>query len=147
MCCADMAAARMPFHLHSCMWRGSRALKNMAAIHAGYNSDVTRCWPVSGSFSPQQRDIYEAVLEIGRWAPATCRDHSEATQPCAAAVPTDTPCPCRDCIRQIRPGTRVSELHSWSCSQVSSLHVTAADGVHSASLLLTLVTCVACFIA
>lgn len=32
----------------------------------GYNSDITRCWPVSGSFSPPQRAIYEAVLEINR---------------------------------------------------------------------------------
>lgn len=58
----------------------------------GYNSDVTRCWPVSGSFSPQQRAIYEAVLDINR-----------------------------ECIKHIRPGTRVSELHSWSCSQVSDV--------------------------
>lgn len=32
----------------------------------GYCSDVTRCWPVSGTFSPPQRAIYEAVLEINR---------------------------------------------------------------------------------
>ncbi len=37
-----------------------------AVTCAGYSSDITRCWPVSGSFSPQQRDIYEAVLQINR---------------------------------------------------------------------------------
>jgi intermediate cleaving peptidase 55 len=35
----------------------------------GYNSDITRCWPVNGSFSPQQRAIYKAVLEINRLLP------------------------------------------------------------------------------
>lgn len=44
-------------------------LRDIEAFCTGYNSDVTRCWPVSGSFSPQQRDIYEAVLEIGRCVP------------------------------------------------------------------------------
>ena len=35
----------------------------------GYCSDVTRCWPVSGTFSPPQRALYEAVLEINRRRP------------------------------------------------------------------------------
>lgn len=56
----------------------------------GYNSDITRCWPVSGSFSPPQRAIYEAVLEINRKV-----------------------------ISHLQPGVRVSELHSWSCAAVS----------------------------
>jgi Xaa-Pro aminopeptidase len=29
----------------------------------GYCSDVTRCWPVGGAFSPEGRDVYETVLE------------------------------------------------------------------------------------
>jgi Xaa-Pro aminopeptidase len=29
---------------------------------AGYCSDVTRCWPVGGSFTPEGRDVYELVL-------------------------------------------------------------------------------------
>ena len=32
----------------------------------GYVSDVTRTWPVSGAFSPAQRDVYELVLEVHR---------------------------------------------------------------------------------
>ena len=35
----------------------------------GYCSDVTRCWPVSGAFSPPQRALYEAVLDINRRVP------------------------------------------------------------------------------
>lgn len=30
----------------------------------GYSSDITRTWPVSGSFSQSQRDLYEAVLSV-----------------------------------------------------------------------------------
>lgn len=40
---------------------------------AGYASDVTRTWPVSGTFAPQQRDAYEAVLEAEEAAIAACR--------------------------------------------------------------------------
>ena len=34
----------------------------------GYCSDVTRTWPVGGTYSPQQRALYEAVLEAHRCA-------------------------------------------------------------------------------
>ncbi len=30
---------------------------------SGYCSDVTRCWPVGGPFSPEGRDVYELVLK------------------------------------------------------------------------------------
>lgn len=33
-----------------------------------YTSDVTRTWPVSGKFSPEQRAVYEIVAEIYRLA-------------------------------------------------------------------------------
>ena len=29
----------------------------------GYASDITRTWPVSGRFSPEQKDLYELVLQ------------------------------------------------------------------------------------
>jgi intermediate cleaving peptidase 55 len=32
--------------------------------YAGYASDVTRTWPVSGKFTDSQRDVYESVLRV-----------------------------------------------------------------------------------
>ncbi len=39
----------------------------------GWASDVTRTWPVSGSFSPTQADAYDAVLQAQRAAIDACR--------------------------------------------------------------------------
>jgi Xaa-Pro aminopeptidase len=30
----------------------------------GWNADITRTWPVNGEFSPTQRDVYQAVLDV-----------------------------------------------------------------------------------
>lgn len=49
---------------------------------AGYCSDVTRCWPVGGAFSPEGRDVYELVLAAEQHA-----------------------------IAQVKPGVRYRELH------------------------------------
>jgi Xaa-Pro aminopeptidase len=40
---------------------------------SGYGVDVTRTWPVSGSFEPRQRAAYEAVLEAQLAAIGRCR--------------------------------------------------------------------------
>lgn len=32
--------------------------------YGGYCSDVTRTWPVNGTFTPAQKDLYEAVLAV-----------------------------------------------------------------------------------
>lgn len=41
---------------------GDLLLCDAGAEHAGWASDVTRTWPVSGRFSPTQRDVYDVVL-------------------------------------------------------------------------------------
>jgi hypothetical protein len=58
--------------------------------YAGYASDVTRTWPVTGSFTGPQRDVYEAVLEARR------------------AV-----------LDAVRPGTTLSRLHTLSVGLIS----------------------------
>lgn len=42
--------------------KGDLLLCDAGAEYALYASDITRTWPVSGSFSKPQRDLYEAVL-------------------------------------------------------------------------------------
>ncbi|KAI1758194.1 peptidase M24, structural domain-containing protein [Xylaria castorea] len=50
----------------------------MVLVDAGgeygtYITDITRTWPVSGKFSPAQRDLYTAVLRAQRSAVSLCR--------------------------------------------------------------------------
>ncbi len=42
---------------------GDLVVMDCAAAHRGYASDVTRTLPASGTFSPEQRDVYGIVLE------------------------------------------------------------------------------------
>lgn len=41
--------------------------------YGSYATDITRTWPVSGHFSPAQRDLYEAVLTVQRTCVSLCR--------------------------------------------------------------------------
>ncbi|KAG7170060.1 Xaa-Pro aminopeptidase 3-like [Homarus americanus] len=43
---------------------GEMVLMDAGGEFRGYSGDVTRTWPVSGEFTPAQRDVYEAVLEV-----------------------------------------------------------------------------------
>jgi Xaa-Pro aminopeptidase len=45
---------------------GELLLLDVAAEYAGYHSDMTRTIPVSGKFTPRQRDVYDAVLRVLR---------------------------------------------------------------------------------
>ncbi len=47
---------------------GELILLDVAAEYANYNSDLTRTIPVSGKFSPRQKDVYNAVLRVQRAA-------------------------------------------------------------------------------
>lgn len=41
---------------------GELVLMDAGAEYHCYSSDITRTWPVSGKFSPKQREVYEALL-------------------------------------------------------------------------------------
>jgi Xaa-Pro aminopeptidase len=45
-----------------CMNNGEVLLFDVAAYYAGYASDVTRTIPINGTFTPEQRGVYEVVL-------------------------------------------------------------------------------------
>ena len=45
---------------------GDLLLLDVAASYANYNSDLTRTLPVSGKFTPRQKDVYNAVLRVLR---------------------------------------------------------------------------------
>jgi len=47
---------------------GDLVLMDVAAEYGGWNSDMTRTVPVSGTFSPRQRAVYDAVLRVMRGA-------------------------------------------------------------------------------
>jgi Xaa-Pro aminopeptidase len=70
---------------HNVLQQGDIVLLDAGAEDqaTGYCSDVTRCWPVGGGFTPEGRDVYELVL--------------------ASQV---------DAIARVKPGLRYRELHA-----------------------------------
>ena len=43
---------------------GDVILMDIGAEYANYSSDMTRCVPVNGKFTPRQKDVYNAVLRV-----------------------------------------------------------------------------------
>ncbi len=49
---------------------GDVILMDVGAQYANYSSDLTRCVPVSGKFTPRQKEVYNAVLRVKNAAAA-----------------------------------------------------------------------------
>ncbi len=47
---------------------GDVILLDVAAEYGNYASDLTRCLPINGKFTPRQKDVYNAVLRVMRAA-------------------------------------------------------------------------------
>lgn len=47
---------------------GEVILLDVAAEYGNYASDLTRCLPINGKFTPRQKDVYNAVLRVMRAA-------------------------------------------------------------------------------
>ncbi|MEM9164695.1 MAG: aminopeptidase P family protein, partial [Cyanobacteria bacterium P01_F01_bin.4] len=74
-------------HYHHPLNPGDLLLADVGAETAtGWASDITRTWPVSGKFSPTQRDLYDVVLAA----------HDA-------------------CITQAKPGVEYRDLHLLAC--------------------------------
>lgn len=56
----------------------------------GYASDITRTWPVNGSYSPEQRAVYEIVLEAQRAAIGAIEPGVSILDPHHASIDTIT---------------------------------------------------------
>lgn len=52
---------------------GDLILMDIGAEYGGYNGDMTRTVPASGRFTPRQREVYDAVLRIHRYAESILR--------------------------------------------------------------------------
>ncbi|XP_008545124.1 xaa-Pro aminopeptidase 3 [Microplitis demolitor] len=46
------------------LFDGDMVLMDAGCEYHGYSSDITRTWPVNGTFNPQQKILYEVVLEV-----------------------------------------------------------------------------------
>jgi Xaa-Pro aminopeptidase len=55
------------------MEAGDVVVVDIGAEYSGYSADVTRTYPVSGKFSPRQREIYQIVLDAQKAAIAEVR--------------------------------------------------------------------------
>lgn len=58
---------------HKKMKAGELVVMDMAGEYCGYASDITRTIPVSGTFTKEQREIYELVLAAQTAAIAECK--------------------------------------------------------------------------
>jgi Xaa-Pro aminopeptidase len=67
------------------MQAGEMLVMDIGASYRGYTADVTRSVPVSGTFSPEQRAIYEVVLAAQKAAEAEARPGTAWQQVDAAA--------------------------------------------------------------
>ncbi|HYR43088.1 MAG TPA: Xaa-Pro peptidase family protein [Terriglobia bacterium] len=73
------------------MQPGDVVVVDIGAEYSGYSADVTRTYPVSGKFSPRQREIYQIVLEAQKAA-----------------------------IAKVKPGARISDMHNAAMSHIRS---------------------------
>lgn len=67
------------------MAAGELVVMDVGASYRGYAADVTRTVPVSGRFTPEQRAVYEVVLQAQKAAEATVRAGSGWAQASGAA--------------------------------------------------------------
>jgi Xaa-Pro aminopeptidase len=73
------------------MQSGDLVVVDIGAEYGGYSGDVTRTYPVSGKFSPRQREIYQIVLDAQRAA-----------------------------LAKVKPGARISDIHQAANAYIRS---------------------------
>ncbi|KAJ3174676.1 hypothetical protein HK101_010861 [Irineochytrium annulatum] len=58
---------------------GEMVLMDAGAEYGGYAADCTRTWPVGGTFSREQREVYEAVLKVQRESIKKCTEKANVS--------------------------------------------------------------------
>ena len=70
--CGSNATTLHYFHNDELLRPDEMLLMDAGASLHGYSSDLTRTWPLSGTFSPAQRDVYAAVLDVQQRVLTAC---------------------------------------------------------------------------
>lgn len=65
---------------------GDLVLMDCGAEYHGYSADITRTFPISGKFTPEQRAIYDIVLQAQKEAIDACRSGNNFLLPHRKAV-------------------------------------------------------------
>lgn len=73
------------------MEAGDLVVVDVGAEYSGYTADVTRTFPVSGKFSPRQREIYQIVLDAQKAA-----------------------------MKAVKPGARIGDVHAAAVNVILS---------------------------
>lgn len=55
---------------------GDLVLVDCGGEYKGYASDITRTWPVNGKFSPAQKKLYQAVLNVNKACIKLCTEQA-----------------------------------------------------------------------
>jgi len=60
-------AATLHYEKNECQIEaGQLVLMDVGAANLNYSADITRCFPISGTFSQRQKDVYSAVLQVNK---------------------------------------------------------------------------------
>lgn len=64
---SGLNAATLHYHANNCqIGENDMVLLDVGAGCNNYSADITRTFPVSGTFTPRQREVYQAVLDVNK---------------------------------------------------------------------------------
>ena len=73
---AGASRGNLIHYVHNCaaLREGETVLVDAGGEYGTYVTDISRTWPISGKFSPAQKDLYEAVLRVQRMGVSMVRE-------------------------------------------------------------------------
>lgn len=70
--------------------QSSLVLVDAGAQYGGYVADISRTWPVSGRFTPAQKDLYNVLLDVQRKCVSLCTSAPPSASASDSASPSST---------------------------------------------------------